>query len=140
MSLILVSGLRQYSMPEDELRSAQNPVVLGDRQFVFQNTAVLQLKKHFAGVGFHNESGGTLLGSKCLSGEMYEIVSFTLPTKYNKAGPTHFIRNARISNRRIARAWQKGGSTVNYIGEWHSHNQGFPNTSHVDINLMRSVS
>ncbi len=90
-------------------------------------------------LGFHEESGGILLGSKDISNKRYLVKDFTCPGPDDERSPWYFIRKKDPSNEAIRKAWEESDGTVNYLGEWHTHDEDMPNPSSTDKNLVREV-
>ena len=90
-------------------------------------------------LGFSQESGGILLGSYDPKSHEYRVVDFTLPTNNDSRSTFSFIRNKDSANAEIKRAWERSNGTINYLGEWHTHDEVIPHPSSVDRNLMRDV-
>lgn len=89
--------------------------------------------------GFSFESGGVLLGTRHARLPKYEVVDLTFPGKLDKRGRFHFLRSKRAANKAIKRSWSQSGGKVNYIGEWHTHDEPLPRPSRADRKLMRQI-
>ena len=90
-------------------------------------------------LGFHEESGGILLGSEDISGRRYVVKDFTYPTPENERSRWHFVRKKGPSNEAIRKAWEESDGTINYLGEWHTHDEDMPTPSSIDKNLVSEV-
>lgn len=90
-------------------------------------------------LGFREESGGILLGSKDVSNKRYVVKDFTYPEPGDERSPWYFIRKKEPSNEAIRKAWEESDGTVNYLGEWHTHDEDMPTPSSTDKNLVREV-
>ena len=89
--------------------------------------------------GFSRESGGILLGMRDEAKPSFVLVSTTFPGMLDRRRPFHFVRSKVAANRAIRRAWSQSGGKVNYIGEWHTHNEPAPTPSSTDGKLVRAV-
>lgn len=102
--------------------------------------AIEKVRRYKAEVGFRNESGGIILGGQSESGLDFIVKDLTLPSPTDDCGPYHYMRDKNAANELIAQAWEDSDGTINYLGEWHTHNEGRPHPSYVDGNLMHQVS
>ncbi len=91
-------------------------------------------------LGFESESGGILLGSYDSGRDEYRIVDFTRPGLQDERAQTYFIRDRVSANKAIRNAWERSNGTVNYLGEWHTHNEIDPIPSETDKKLMRQIA
>jgi len=86
-----------------------------------------------------NESGGILLGKKDIDDDTYYITNITTPTIFDKARMFSFVRSFKIAQVHINRFWKKSNGIVNYLGEWHTHNEKIPTPSSTDRRLLRQI-
>lgn len=115
--------------------------------FKFTDDIVLELPNEIlqrmievtSGLGFREESGGILLGSKDVASRRYVVKDFTYPEPGDERSPWHFVRKKEPSNAAIRKAWEESEGTVNYLGEWHTHDEDMPTPSPTDRNLVREV-
>ena len=103
-------------------------------------SVIEKVRKYKEEVGFRNESGGIILGSQSETGLDFVVKDMTLPSPTDDFGPYHYMRDKHAANKLIAKAWEESGGTVNYLGEWHTHNERRPHPSYVDRSLMHQVS
>lgn len=111
---------------------------------IFENEAkvilpqllLTQLKEHLQTVGFQKESGGIILGSKKTHQSTYIINELTFPDRRDRRFPRAFIRSQKKANEAIVRAWQNSSGYINYLGEWHTHNELKPKKSRTDKDLI----
>lgn len=85
-----------------------------------------------------NEHGGILLGLRKESA--LQVVSATLPQKWDYATPISFKRSARGHAGIATKEWLKSGHEVDWLGEWHSHPPGHPNPSTIDRLSWKRIS
>lgn len=90
-------------------------------------------------LGFHEESGGILLGSKDVSDKRYVVKDFTYPKPEDERSRWFFIRKKDPSNEAIREVWEESDGTINYLGEWHTHDEDMPTPSSTDENLISEV-
>lgn len=86
--------------------------------------------------GYDFESGGILLGSKEARSSRFVVKEITFPSSLDTRKRFAFIRSKNGANQAIERAWRASGGTVNYLGEWHTHNEKSPCPSSADQNLI----
>lgn len=108
-------------------------------RLVLMGEALNKVEACLANLGFSQESGGILLGSYDPNISEYRITDFTLPTSDDTRSAFSFIRNKNSANTEIEKAWQESDGTVNYLGEWHTHDEIMPHPSSIDRDLMRDV-
>lgn len=82
------------------------------------------------GVEAETEAGGLLIG--CYRGPHVEITEITTPFRGDKRSKYSFYRRDPEHNEILRGAWQKSGSTATMLGEWHTHQTGFPTPSPID--------
>lgn len=101
--------------------------------------ALTEISRLLAQKGFALETGGILLGRQKLKTLSFEITFASMPTARDVGNRFSFIRNKDSANRIINAAWTQASGTVNYLGEWHTHNQKIPSPSLADYRLMQQV-
>ncbi|NJE79993.1 hypothetical protein E0L17_01410 [Olsenella sp. SW781] len=102
--------------------------------------AINRLQDYLKDAGFNSESGGILLGCQQENSLDCFILDFTLPNPEDDAGPYYFVRKARPAEKLIERIWHKSNGKINYIGEWHTHNEDRPTPSSTDMALLRQAA
>ena len=102
-------------------------------------TVVNEISKHMAKKGFRLESGGILLGCQVDGELLFDLTAASMPSKFDVSRRYSFLRKMRPANKLIAATWDKTGGVVNYIGEWHTHDESLPIPSATDRKLMRQV-
>lgn len=103
---------------------------------VLPNRLLSKLRAALAMSGYDFESGGILLGSKEAQSPRFIVKELTLPSSLDTRKRFAFVRSKNSANRAIERAWRASGGTVNYLGEWHTHNEKSPCPSSADQNLI----
>lgn len=102
-------------------------------------TVISEISKHAAKKGFRLESGGILLGCQ-IDGEMlFKLIAASMPSRLDVSGRYSFLRRMSPANKLIASTWEKTSGKVNYIGEWHTHDESLPVPSDTDRKLVRQV-
>lgn len=108
-------------------------------KLTINNNLLCELLKDLRKLGFGLESGGILLGGYDFQRGEYHVTSFTRPGLRDSRGRTYFVRDKTSANRAIRIAWERSGGTVNYLGEWHTHDEVEPMPSEVDKSLMEQI-
>lgn len=85
----------------------------------------------------HQEAGGLLIGYR--RGPHLEIIDATVPLPKDKRKRTFFDRRDSGHEKYILRRWAQSEKTAGYLGEWHTHPQGTPSPSYLDISEWRKV-
>jgi len=51
-----------------------------------------------------------------------------------------FVRNScKEYNKIIAKKWKHSDGLINYVGEWHTHNEDYPTPSNIDNKLLNDI-
>lgn len=97
------------------------------------------LSRMLAARGFARESGGILLGRQVEGALVFELTSASSPSKHDIGQRFSFLRRMRPANKLISAAWHQSNGTINYLGEWHTHNENNPIPSATDRKLVKQV-
>lgn len=89
--------------------------------------------------GFAVESGGILLGRQISNTCSFEITCVSFPSTIDIGKRFSFLRKKQPANKLISAIWKKSKGIDNYLGEWHTHDQGLPVPSDIDKKLMHQV-
>lgn len=92
------------------------------------------IKKHYP-----KEFGGVYIGQYSESGKCLKITSIILPKKFRNTKILFFRYPASI-NREIKKIFNETEGKSIYVGEWHSHPNGFPTPSSTDISTMFKIA
>lgn len=84
-----------------------------------------------------DEAGGVLLGRFIVDSKNIIIDDVSLPMVGDKQRRYSFVRNAKSHQRIIDFQWFASKGTCNYLGEWHTHPESYPNYSTTDIKGWR---
>lgn len=106
---------------------------------VIPSYIMTSLSQMLATRGFARESGGILLGKQITGTLAFELTDASLPSRYDVGKRFSFLRKMQPANRLISSAWRESNGTINYLGEWHTHNQANPVPSITDTGLMQQV-
>lgn len=110
-----------------------------ETKVILPQLLLTQLKEYLQTAGFQKESGGIILGSKKAHQPTYIIKELTFPNKIDRRFPRAFIRSKKKANEAIVHAWQNSSECINYLGEWHTHNELKPKKSRTDKDLIRKL-
>lgn len=80
------------------------------------------------------ESGGILLGYH-REGSIF-ISRVTVPTSFDRATRTSFIRDSRIAQIFVEYEFANSGGKITYVGEWHTHPEPHPLPSSRDLRMI----
>jgi integrative and conjugative element protein (TIGR02256 family) len=92
---------------------------------VLWDEAVVDKIRWLRGEKLPGETGGALVGCWDLSRQMLYIVDVTGAPPDSVERPTAFIRGSKDLGNWIAEISRLTGRTLEYVGEWHSHPDGF---------------
>lgn len=79
------------------------------------------------------EAGGVLLGRFIINSKDIVIDDVSIPMIGDKRTRYSYVRNAKSHQRIIDNQWLKSKGTCNYLGEWHTHPENYPDYSGTDI-------
>lgn len=83
------------------------------------------------------ESGGILLGYRR---EFHlHIVEATTPQRSDRRARFHFFRRDSHHQNLAVKRWKESNQTIDYLGEWHTHPQGLPVPSQLDLVEWRKI-
>ena len=83
------------------------------------------------------EAGGILLGYR--RGAHIHIVAATVPGLRDRRSRVAFWRRDPSHQARALEEWRRSNSTMDYIGEWHTHPEVRPSPSGVDFSEWRAI-
>ena len=92
---------------------------------VTYDDALITKFKQIRRAALPNETGGVLLGVADLKSKTILLVD-TLPPAYSEASHHHFIRGKVGQEAALADVHERTVRVVDYVGEWHSHPDGYP--------------
>ncbi|CEP94833.1 MULTISPECIES: Mov34/MPN/PAD-1 family protein [Clostridia] len=102
------------------------------------NDQVIDIIKKYIQSGSKLESGGMLIGSFLVNGNMIEINDITEPQKEDKSSRFGFYRSDK-HNELLSFKWKESNYTKMYLGEWHTHPQQIPKPSLVDKSSWKKL-
>lgn len=79
------------------------------------------------------EHCGVLLGREIINSFNVIIDKITEPSEKDIQSKYYFFRDNKYHQMQIKNEWEKSKGTCNYIGEWHTHLEEYPNPSSKDI-------
>lgn len=86
---------------------------------------------------FPNEYGGFLIGYYASDGKKVHITDTILPKKF-EASPNLFVRYGE-GLEKIFLDYYNQQPQKYYVGEWHTHPNGLPIPSTIDVNGLQSI-
>lgn len=111
-----------------------------DKFSVVWDEGVLDKLRWLRGEKLPRETGGALLGCWDLSRQILYIVDITGAPEDSIERATSFIRGSKELTRWIADISRITGRSVEYVGEWHSHPNGYSaNPSNDDRKVFRWI-
>jgi len=85
------------------------------------------------------EAGGVLLGRFISSSKNIVVDRVTVPMFGDVRGRSRFIRGDKMHQKVISNAWNNSDGTCNYLGEWHTHPEKYPEPSRQDYKNWREI-
>jgi integrative and conjugative element protein (TIGR02256 family) len=80
-----------------------------------------------------SEGGGMLLGRVLIDSGHSIVDVATEPLPNDRRGRFFFLRKRSGAQKLVDEHWLRSGGTCNYLGEWHTHPERFPQPSCKDI-------
>jgi integrative and conjugative element protein (TIGR02256 family) len=93
---------------------------------VVWDEGILDKLRWLRGEKLPRETGGALLGCWDLSRQLLYVVDVTGAPEDSIERATAFIRGSKDLPRWIAETSRLTGGSIEYVGEWHSHPDGYP--------------
>jgi len=88
----------------------------------------------------HDPEAGLLLGRLIVDSEDLIADQITEPMAGDRRGRFNFFRKRQPAQNSVNRAWTESCSTLNYLGEWHSHPEDIPSPSGHDLSEWRRIT
>jgi integrative and conjugative element protein (TIGR02256 family) len=99
---------------------------------------VESINAHVKQHGHDKERGGILLGFR--RGQHLHISEATFPMRWD-TGTRFAFRRSSTGHEEIAlRRWRQSNRTMDWVGEWHSHPEGIPSPSSIDIRSWKEIT
>ena len=113
--------------------------ILEDKLKLVIEDEVLSGIYKFNPINYKNENGGILLGKFNKKNNTYIITNLSTTNSKDRKGKYFFIRNKKEAQAIINRFWKESKGEINYLGEWHTHNEEYPNPSFIDKQLIKQM-
>ena len=85
------------------------------------------------------ESGGVLLGRLVDDCRDVLVDAVGRPGAKDRRGRMFFRRARASAQRLVKRSWRRSGGRQNYLGEWHTHPESFPQPSLRDVEEWKRI-
>ena len=116
------------------------------RKFILENKLKLIIKDEvlnaiykFNPIDYKHENGGVLLGKFNKEENTYIITNISTTNSKDRKGKYYFIRNKKQAQLVINKYWENSNGEINYLGEWHTHDEQYPSSSFADKQLIRQM-
>ena len=93
----------------------------------------------FNPINYKNENGGILLGKFNKKNNTYIITNISTTNSKDRKGKYFFIRNKKQAQMVIDKYWKISNGEINYLGEWHTHDEQYPTPSFIDKQLVKQM-
>lgn len=110
----------------------------GKVKLIIADSALNELYKYDP-QNYNYENGGILLGKFEFDKNLYKITCISGTNHRDKKGKCFFIRNKDASQIIINKYWTKSEGEINYLGEWHTHNEIKIKPSIIDLQLLKQI-
>lgn len=85
------------------------------------------------------ENGGILLGKYNKKNNTYIITNVSTTNSKDRKGKNFFIRSKKRAQIIIDKLWRDSKGEINYLGEWHTHDEKYPTPSWIDQKLVKQM-
>ena len=116
------------------------------RKFILENKLKLIIEDEvlssiykFNPINYKHENGGVLLGKFNKKEKTYIITNISTTNSEDRKVRYFFIRNKKQAQAIINKYWENSNGEINYLGEWHTHDEEYPNPSFVDKQLVKQM-
>lgn len=113
--------------------------ILEDKLKLVIEDEVLSGIYKFNPINYKHENGGVLLGKFNKKENTYIITNISTTNSEDEKGKYFFIRNKKQAQAVINKYWEKSNGKINYLGEWHTHDEQYPTPSFVDKQLVKQM-
>ena len=113
--------------------------ILEDKLKLVIEDEVLSGIYKFNPINYKNENGGILLGKFNKKKNTYIITNISTTNSKDRKGKCFFIRSKKEAQVIINRFWKESKGEINYLGEWHTHNEEYPTPSFIDKKLIKQM-
>ncbi len=113
--------------------------ILEDKLKLVIEDEVLSGIYKFNPINYKNENGGILLGKFNKKNNTYIITNISTTNSKDRKGKYFFIRNKKQAQMVIDKYWKISNGEINYLGEWHTHDEQYPTPSFIDKQLVKQM-
>lgn len=113
--------------------------ILEDKLKLVIEDEVLSGIYKFNPINYKHENGGVLLGKFNKKENKYIITNISTTNSKDRKGKYFFIRNKKQAQMVIDKYWKISNGKINYLGEWHTHDDQYPKPSFVDKQLIKQM-
>jgi integrative and conjugative element protein (TIGR02256 family) len=103
------------------------------------NNVINSMNEYVQDKHHKDEAGGVLLGRFILNSKDIIIDKVTIPLQGDFRSRFRYIREADGHQSLINEAWESSDGTCNYLGEWHTHPEDYPNPSGQDLKNWKEI-
>ncbi|MBV4537956.1 Mov34/MPN/PAD-1 family protein [Pseudomonas urmiensis] len=108
-----------------------------DRKILVEAEPLQTMDKYRQDRADKAEAGGILLGYR--RGPYLHVVQATAPQITDQRSRYRFDRAAHYHQKIAMERWRGSDSTIDYLGEWHTHPEIKPSPSNIDIGEWSKV-
>lgn len=108
-----------------------------DKYTICITREVLSVLELYKQTNNQNEAGGIILGFVFEDGEVV-ISEVSQPNKFDKASRFGFVRDKKMAQQIVDRAFVESGGKLIYLGEWHTHPETIPKPSRTDKRMIKN--
>lgn len=104
---------------------------------VLLSDEALVVLQRYRQTGAAPEAGGILVGLR--RGNHFDVVAASGPQPGDVRRRGFFERNPGGHQEFAYEAWARSGGLADYLGEWHTHSEGSPSPSAIDLREWRKL-
>lgn len=113
-------------------------ILNNELKFVIEDNALNDIYR-YRPEDYKYENGEVLLGKYSNKNNTYIVTNVSTTNSKDKKGRYFFIRNKKQAQIIIDKLWRDSKGEINYLGEWHTHDEKYPNPSWVDQKLVKQM-
>lgn len=113
-------------------------ILNNELKFVIEDNALNDIYR-YKPEDYKYENGGVLLGKYSKKNNTYIITNVSTTSSKDRKGRYFFIRRKKQAQIIIDKLWKDSKGEINYLGEWHTHDEKYPTPSWIDQKLVKQM-
>jgi len=113
-------------------------ILNNELEFIIEDNALNDIYE-YRPEDYKYENGGILLGKYNKKNDTYIITNVSTTNSKDRKGKNFFIRSKKRAQIIIDKLWRDSKGEINYLGEWHTHDEKYPTPSWIDQKLVKQM-